>query len=64
MSNETYCYDIEVTSKYKSDNLKLEQLPVRSLQVAIDDVTKTLSSMSPTITETKVTSNMQGVSIK
>lgn len=59
IDKEVYSYDIEISSKYKSDNLKLEQLPVRSLQVAIDDVTKTIASMSPNIVEAKVNSSKQ-----
>lgn len=54
VDKNTYSYDIEVSAKYKSDNLRLEQLPVRSLQVAVDDVKKTISSLSPKIVETRV----------
>ena len=52
-----YCgkeFMLEVTAKYKSDNLSLDKVPQRPLQVALDDLRKTVSRLSPSITETRV----------
>ena len=51
-----FMFDIEVSAKYKSDNLNLEKIPNRQIQVAIDDLRRTMSNVSPTIIETKVDS--------
>jgi len=54
VAGDTFSFDIEIFAKYKSDNLNLEQLPSRQLQVAIDDVSNTLENLAPTILETRV----------
>jgi hypothetical protein len=54
-SNENiFSFDIEITAKYKSDNLSLDKIPRRPLQIALDDLRRTVSRLSPTISETSV----------
>ncbi len=58
-----FSFDIEISAKYKSDNLNLDKIPTRNIQAALDDVRQTLSSISPSIVETSSessTSNRSG----
>lgn len=57
-SNENiFSFDIEITAKYKSDNLSLDKIPKRPLQIALDDLRRTVSRLSPSIIETQVNLN-------
>ena len=58
-NSNVFSFDIEVTAKYKSDNLNVDKLPGRTLQIAIDDVRRTIGGLSPSIVETKIQSQNQ-----
>lgn len=57
VDNNYFSFDLEVYAKYKSDNLNLEIIPSRSIQVALDDVKRVISGISPNIVETRIDQN-------
>lgn len=53
-SDNIFSFDVEIYAKYKSDNLNLEKIPAKTLQSSLSDMTKTLSTLSPSIVETSI----------
>jgi hypothetical protein len=49
-----FAFDIEVFAKYKADGLTLNNIPSRQVQVAIDDLRKTIKNLSPSLIETNI----------
>jgi hypothetical protein len=65
---DVYQYDIEVSSKYRSDNLNLDVFPSASVSTSLGDLERVLNTLNPSVTETKVnqavnTGNTSGLNI-
>lgn len=44
-----FSFDLEISAKYKSDNLNLNKIPVKSINTAILNLSKNLGSISPDV---------------
>jgi hypothetical protein len=53
-ATDVYQYDIEVSAKYKSDNLNLDVFPSASVSSSLGDLERVLSTLNPSVTETRV----------
>jgi hypothetical protein len=53
-STNVYQYDIEVSAKYKPDNLNLDVFPSASVSSSLGDLERVLSTLNPSVTETRV----------
>ncbi len=53
-NQDVYQYDVEVFSKYRSDNLNLDVFPAKTVTKGLSDLEKVLVKLSPTVTETRV----------
>jgi hypothetical protein len=53
-ATDVYQYDIEVSAKYRSDNLNLDVFPSASVSSSLGDLERVLNTLNPSVTETKV----------
>ena len=53
-NQDVYQYDIEVFSKYRSDNLNIDVFPSKTVTKGLNDLEKVLTKLSPTVTATRV----------
>lgn len=51
---DIYQYDIEVFSKYRSDNLNIDVFPSKTVTKGLNDLEKVLTKLNPTVTATRV----------
>jgi hypothetical protein len=48
--DERFSFDLEITSRYRSKSLQLQQVPSRDLENVVDDLTKTIKFLNPRLT--------------
>ena len=53
-NTDVYQYDIEVFSKYRSDNLNIDVFPTQTVTKGLNDLEKVLTKLSPSVTATRV----------
>ena len=51
---DVYQYDIEVFSKYRSDNLNIDVFPAKTVTKGLNDLERVLTKLSPSVTATRV----------
>jgi len=56
--DERFSFDIEISARYRSKSLQLQQVPSRDLENVVDDLTKTIKFLNPRLSN--VTSNRSG----
>jgi hypothetical protein len=49
-TNERYSFDIEISARYRSKSLQLQEVPSRDLENVVDDLTKTVKFLAPQLT--------------
>ena len=49
-TDERFSFDLEVSARYRSKSLQLQQVPSRDLENVVDDLTKTIKFLSPRLT--------------
>ena len=59
-NQDVYQYDIEVFSKYRSDNLNLDVFPAKTVTKGLNDLEKVLTKLNPTVTATRVNQAVRG----
>ena len=47
--DDRFSFDIQVTARYRSQSLQLEEVPSRSLENVVDDLTRTVRILSPSV---------------
>lgn len=58
--NDVYQFDIEVFAKYRPDNLNIDVFPSATVARGLQDLERTISSLTPTVTETRVNQQVRG----
>jgi hypothetical protein len=48
--DERFSFDLEITARYRSKSLQLQQVPSRDLENVVDDLTKTIKFLNPQLT--------------
>ena len=59
-NQDVYQYDIEVFSKYRSDNLNIDVFPSKTVTKGLNDLEKVLAKLSPSVTATRVNQIVRG----
>lgn len=59
-ANDVYQFDIEVFAKYRPDNLNVDVFPSATVSRGLQDLERTISSLSPSVTETRVNQQVRG----
>ena len=59
-ANDVYQFDIEVFAKYRPDNLNIDVFPAATVTKGLQDLERTVSSLSPSVTETRVNQQVRG----
>jgi hypothetical protein len=52
--NEVFQFDVEIFATYKSDRLNIETFPAATISKSLSNLEKIVSSLAPSVTETKV----------
>jgi hypothetical protein len=47
--DERFSFDIEITARYRSQSLQLEEVPSQSLVNVVDDLTRTVRILDPSV---------------
>ena len=62
--DERYSFDVEITARYRSVSLQMEEVPSTSLTNVVDDLTRTVRVLNPKISgvsaESSTNSNNSG----
>ena len=60
LDKERFSFDLELTARYYSKSLITKDIPVRTFETAIDDLTKTIKVVTPTTSrDVAVKNNLQ-----
>ena len=51
--DERFSFDIEITARYRSKSLQLQEVPSRSLINVVDDLTRTVRILDPSVSGIK-----------
>ncbi len=58
--DERFSFDIEITARYRSQSLQLEEVPSRSLVNVVDDLTRTVRILNPSVSGINAESSASG----
>ena len=61
-SNQTerFSFDIQITARYRSKSLQLQEVPSRNLENVVDDLTRTVRILSPKLSGISAESQARG----